>query len=33
MDTTKLDTIMGIVAILIVVGGMLMLFNGVKGMK
>jgi len=33
MDTTKLDTIMGIVAIIIVIGGMLMLFNGVKGMK
>ncbi len=32
MDTSKLDVIMGIIAILIVIGGMLMLLNGVSKM-
>ena len=33
MDTSQLDSILGIVAVIILGAGLLMLFNGVKNMS
>lgn len=33
METDKLDSILGVLALLILVGGLLMLFSGVKKMN
>ncbi len=33
MDTDKLDSILGILALIILLGGLLMLFSGVKKMN
>nr|WP_201150106.1 NAD synthetase [Cyanobacterium sp. IPPAS B-1200] len=33
MDTSKLDAVLGIIALLIVIGGLIMLFSGVNNMN